>query len=394
MIDWLVLHGGALGDLALTLHFALRLPGVEGASTLTVVSRVDPGDLSECRPSIRRVLPEGVGLHWLHGSGDDPPPERLRELVAGRRVLNALSDAESSVHRRLMSLGARAVFSFDSRPDARSGAHVTTQWQSRLEGQALLIPKCIHQHRGGVHLHIPDELRERARFLCRTGDLKRCHSERSEESTCELGKMLRSAEHDSRSSPRPSASCSRKSERASRPTAGAEPGRYIRPRQGAGRYALEHGRASRPWHPVMVHPGSGGRAKCWPLSCFIDAARRLRGSDEHVCFIAGPVEAERWSSGALDAIRSEFLLIESPAPNELLGLLAGARVVIGNDAGPAHLAALLGTPTVTIFGTTSPSVWRPLGPGARHIKGDPTSRPDNWGIDPARVAAIATSTRT
>jgi ADP-heptose:LPS heptosyltransferase len=121
-------------------------------------------------------------------------------------------------------------------------------------------------------------------------------------------------------------------------------------------------------------------------------ARRLRELDEDVCFIVGPVEAERWSPDELDAIRDEFPLIESPSPNELLGLLAGARVLIGNDAGPAHLAALLGTRTVTIFGTTSPSVWRPLGPGARHIKGDPTSSPTDWGIDPAHVAATATST--
>ena len=236
------------------------------------------------------------------------------------------------------------------------------QWQHRLEEQGLLIPKCIHHHRGGVYLLVPDELREpwRRRGL-------------------------------------------RELDGISRPTAGAEPGRYtrpregtgryVRPRAGAGRYALEHGRTSRPWHPVMIHPGSGGRAKCWPLSCFIDVARRLRESDEDVCFIVGPVEAERWSSNELDAIRNEFPLIESPSPNDLLHLLASAHVLIGNDAGPAHLAALLGTPTLTIFGTTSPTVWRPLGPNARHIKGDPTSSPNGWGIDPTHVAAIATSKR-
>jgi hypothetical protein len=350
--DWLILHGGALGDLALTLHFALRLSGIEAASALTVVSRVDPGDLSACRPSIRRISPEGFGLHWLHGDGNTSLPERLRELVAGRRVLNVLSDAESSVHRRLMRLGARAVFSLDSRPDAQSGTHITMQWQHRLEEQGLLIPKCIHHHRGGVHLSVPDEFGERDPL----SDLQ-------------------------------------EPQRASRPTAGAEPGRYVRPREGAGRYALQHGRTSRPWHPVVIHPGSGGRAKCWPLSCFIDVARRLRESDQDVCFIVGPVEAERWSSSELDAIRDGFPLIESPSPNELLRLLVGARVLIGNDAGPAHLAALLGTPTVTIFGATSPTIWRPLGPKTRYVRGNPASNPENWGIEPAQVTAMAKSAR-
>ncbi len=312
MADWLILHGGALGDLALTLHLALRLPGVESASTLAVVSRVDPGDLSACRPSIRRIPPEGIGLHWLHADGDDPPPERLRELISGRRVLNALGDIDSTVHRRLLSLGARAVFSFDPRPDLDAAVHITAQWQSLLEAQGLLIPKCDHQHRDGPRLFVPEELRE-------------------------------------------------------------------------------HGRASRPWHPILIHPGSGGRTKCWPLSCFIGVARRLRESGEDVCFTVGPVEAERWSSDELGAIRGEFPLIQSPSPNGLLGLLAGARVLISNDAGPAQLAALLGTPTVTIFGPTFPTVWRPLGPNARHLRGNPESSPEDWGIDPARVAASATS---
>lgn len=336
MNDWLILHGGALGDLALTLHLALRLPGVETTSMMTVVSRVDPGDLSACRPSIRRISPEGIGLHWLHADGDESPPERLRELITGRRVLNALNDSESAVHRRLLSLRARAVFSFDSRPDAQSSAHITMQWQSRLEGQGLLIPKCIHQHRGGVQLLVPDELRERSRLS----------------SLQEL-------------------------ERTPRLTAGTEPGRYVRPREGAGRY-------------VLIHPGSGGRAKCWPLPCFINVARRLRESGEVVRFVVGPVEAERWSRDELDAIRDEFPLVESPSPTELLCVLAGARALIGNDAGPAHLAALLGTPTVTIFGSTPPTVWRPLGPKARYVKGNPESNPDDWGIDPARVAASVT----
>ena len=55
MAHWLILHGGALGDLALTLHLALRLPGVGQGSTLHVISRVDPGDLSDCRPTIGRT---------------------------------------------------------------------------------------------------------------------------------------------------------------------------------------------------------------------------------------------------------------------------------------------------------------------------------------------------
>ena len=399
--DWLILHAGALGDLALMLQLALLLPDVDAASTLWVVSRTNPGDLSSCRPSVRRISLEGIGLHWLHADGDDPPPERLRELIAGRRVLNALSDAESAVHRRLVGLGARGVFSFDSRPDAQSSAHITMQWQSRLEGQGLLTGKRLQEHRGGAHLLVPNELRERghltglqepertSRATAGAGpgrhprlredagrDARLCEDKaRSAQLREDKGRSARLGEDASRTAfPVP--------EGRVKVAQGASPGTAADPKTRSPNGAIEV-------RPILIHPGSGGRAKCWPLACFIDVARRLRESGELVCFVVGPVELERWPVDDLNAIRAEFPVFESPAPNDLLCLLAGARVLIANDAGPAHLAALLGTPTVTIFGPTSPAVWHPLGPAARCLYGDSDSYPDDWGISLTRVVEAA-----
>jgi ADP-heptose:LPS heptosyltransferase len=42
--------------------------------------------------------------------------------------------------------------------------------------------------------------------------------------------------------------------------------------------------------------------------------------------------------------------------------LAGCRAYLGNDSGVSHLAGLCGARSVVIFGPTSPTVWRPLGP--------------------------------
>jgi hypothetical protein len=53
MTDWVFLHGGALGDLALTLQLALRMPGVNRESAVLVISRTDTGDLSGCQPSVK-----------------------------------------------------------------------------------------------------------------------------------------------------------------------------------------------------------------------------------------------------------------------------------------------------------------------------------------------------
>jgi heptosyltransferase-1 len=57
-------------------------------------------------------------------------------------------------------------------------------------------------------------------------------------------------------------------------------------------------------------------------------------------------------------------LIVSPQLQELAALLAGARLVVGADTGPVHLAAALGTRVVALFGPTDPARNGPLPRGA------------------------------
>ncbi len=306
--EWLILHGGALGDLVLTIQLALRLPGVGGPSTLRVVSRVNPGDLSAGRPSIVRQAAEGLELHWLYVDGGDPAPERLRELVRGARVLNALAGVDSVVHRRLRLLEPAALYSFEPPPEPGVERHITEQWAEQLAAQGLALAP------GGVDFGF---------------------------SILDFGLGAN--------------------------TAGAQ---RIR------------GRA-------VVHPGSGGRGKCWPLASFVAAARHLRTAGTPVTFVIGPAEVETWPATQLAELAAEFEVVCAPEPDELVAILAAARVFIGNDAGPTHLAALLGTPTVAVFGPTSPVVWRPLGPRVQVIAGDPRQDAETWGIEPEAVAAAA-----
>jgi ADP-heptose:LPS heptosyltransferase len=46
---------------------------------------------------------------------------------------------------------------------------------------------------------------------------------------------------------------------------------------------------------------------------------------------------------------------------QLAEFLAGARVYLGNDSGPSHLAAALRTPVIAMFGPSDPRVWSPRG---------------------------------
>ena len=48
-------------------------------------------------------------------------------------------------------------------------------------------------------------------------------------------------------------------------------------------------------------------------------------------------------------------------PSDLARLVARAELFIGNDSGPGHLAAAVGTRTLSIFGPTDPDLWRPRG---------------------------------
>lgn len=121
---------------------------------------------------------------------------------------------------------------------------------------------------------------------------------------------------------------------------------------------------SEPRRDVVIHPGSGGRYKNWPLDCFTSLAEALQADGHAVTWCAGPAEAEWRFPEPVDCLRSESLV-------ELGRVLAGARLYVGNDSGITHLAAAVGCPTVAVFGPTNPRVWAPLGKHVAVAKGAP-----------------------
>lgn len=122
------------------------------------------------------------------------------------------------------------------------------------------------------------------------------------------------------------------------------------------------GGRGKPDGSIVIHPGSGGAAKCWPLDRFLDLARRLREAGRTVRFLIGEAEAERWPRDAIDAIRQAAELQQPRTLSDLWDRVNTASAFVGNDSGPAHLAGVATVPTVVLFGPTTPDVWRPLGP--------------------------------
>jgi len=108
--------------------------------------------------------------------------------------------------------------------------------------------------------------------------------------------------------------------------------------------------ADRPY--AVIHPFASAPAKTWPAAGFLRAAARLRESlDLEPVFIAGPADD-------LSAFRAYRTVAGAPLA-EIKSLLRGASLFLGNDSGPAHLAAAFSLPVVVIFGASDPAIWGP-----------------------------------
>jgi len=108
---------------------------------------------------------------------------------------------------------------------------------------------------------------------------------------------------------------------------------------------------------VVVHPGSLMATKRRAPQRLADVARRLAARGLTVVVTSGPGEELSASQVARELDRTVILLgLTIP---ELAELLRGARLYIGNDSGPMHLAAAVGTPTIAVWGSSDSRRWRP-----------------------------------
>jgi ADP-heptose:LPS heptosyltransferase len=88
-----------------------------------------------------------------------------------------------------------------------------------------------------------------------------------------------------------------------------------------------------------------------------------------VAFVAGEAELERLSPADLDRLRARAPLHVPADYLALADLLLASATLISADNGPGHLAGILGLHVISLFGPTSPIIWRPLGPRVQVIVG-------------------------
>jgi ADP-heptose:LPS heptosyltransferase len=107
---------------------------------------------------------------------------------------------------------------------------------------------------------------------------------------------------------------------------------------------------SAPPHTAVLHPVAAAPEKTWPAARFLEVAAHLKSNGLHPVFVGAPGDD-------LAAFRAWPTLQSTLA--ELKSLLAGAALFIGNDSGPAHMAAAFGLPVVVFFGPSDRQVWAP-----------------------------------
>lgn len=108
-------------------------------------------------------------------------------------------------------------------------------------------------------------------------------------------------------------------------------------------------------------PGAVGPGKAWPPEFYAELARRLTKKGYAVWILGGPKETP--IAGRIGAIAGPLArdLTGNDLRNAIVAL-AAANAAVTNDSGLMHIAAAIGTPTVAIFGPTSPRLWAPLNP--------------------------------
>jgi heptosyltransferase-3 len=112
---------------------------------------------------------------------------------------------------------------------------------------------------------------------------------------------------------------------------------------------------------VVIHPGARKRLREWRPERFGEIGRRLKELYRAAIILIGGTGDEASVENAERAMgfKAEFRSTELSLL-ELAAILRRSHLFLGNDSGPGHIAAAVHCPTVTLFGSTYPHLWRPL----------------------------------
>ncbi len=146
---------------------------------------------------------------------------------------------------------------------------------------------------------------------------------------------------------------------------------------------------------TVLHPGAAAHARRWPEERWVEVARAEAEAGREVILTGSATErplALRIAERA--GVPDSAVVAGGTGLLELAGVIASAARVVCGDTGVAHLATALSTPSVLLFGPTSPRRWGPPQDRPWHrvlwtgAEGDPHGRSIDPGLAAIPVEAV------
>jgi len=119
---------------------------------------------------------------------------------------------------------------------------------------------------------------------------------------------------------------------------------------------------------IVLAPGAVGPSKRWPSASYAEAAAQFGRKGAVVAVVGSPTETDL--AAEIRAGNPDVHDLTGADLRNAILALASAQLAISNDSGLLHVAAALGTPTIGIFGPTSPWHWAPLNPLAAVVQAE------------------------
>jgi len=113
---------------------------------------------------------------------------------------------------------------------------------------------------------------------------------------------------------------------------------------------------------ILIHPGSGSPHKCLPPEVLGRLVQEMARDPETRVFVCeGPDDRACVKRLLCKTDDKSYGILREKTLEEVSHFLVHADLFLGHDSGLTHLAAVLGLPTVVLFGPTDPEQWRPIG---------------------------------
>ncbi|MGE3776401.1 MAG: glycosyltransferase family 9 protein [Pirellulaceae bacterium] len=118
---------------------------------------------------------------------------------------------------------------------------------------------------------------------------------------------------------------------------------------------------------AVLNVGAGWNSRLWPTCRYGRVARWLGETRRMPSLVVWSGEKElAWAEDVVANSGGHALLAPATSLRELQAILRKARMYLGSDTGPMHLAVASGTPCVVLFGTTRPEESGPY--GSLHVR--------------------------